>query len=1005
MLRNTAAAAAASVPGEMFLDSFAAEPHEGASLGLPYHSQGASGTSRALQQLTANLFPMDEDYDEEGMGDVGDRFGSKTVLQDSAMDFTCVDGATAKRSAISVGHDLMGDMPEGRLSPSAGERTVLRPKLASQVSGLPQQTDSLGASHYRGPRSSYPALPSGGGKAPFPAQVTPQHLDVVPLSSSVLHGQHKNLCDLGAFMGRRSRVGWGPSFQLLHTGQPLGTEVDVVAAEASAREKRLKYSTEAPGAAAPYLFQQSIQASSYARPSHHALPDLPLYNIHIEKLHLTDLSAASVNLPDPDSALMVVEKCLREVLRHSKSTASSSVKSAPRLQPCRGRGLLHSLAAAVRSSDDASVQQHPLCPVFELCMALWGKLDYGWLEEAATSSVYIQARARVETMSQWLESVCQDTVEEEARIALEGNDAEAHLDAVFSRLTVRDIQSACELLQEKGDHHLALLLAQICMGNDAPRQIVAKQLSNWAECNADAFLSPGRLLLYVLAAGKATHTSSNAFVNVCKGLDWRRALAVHLWYVCPSTCTISEALAEYERGAGLLKDELAPASPYCQEPLPRYLAEHTLPDSASRVCYDVCYHLLKLYADPAYRLDQLLNPAAVTPDPLDVSASWLLMALIHSLGYDRLNPIVGNALHLAMAAHLESVGLWHWAVFVLMSLKEEKCRASEVQSLLSRHVQIVEGIEKEDDSFTKLYKKMLAARNASENIKAGARDVTNVGQYDMEMTNVVGRDHPDPAMDDDVGFVDGDDEISMDTDITRRAPRTPSADVNADEVIDDVDDSVVQDFGDLDSYEERESFIINLLKVPEQWINESKAILARSLDMFEEEAWYLIKAGDLDRAHKLLIDTIAPNAIINEDHQYLRRFIMAFEASSDSLDVNVSDWKIGGAVYAHYLHVLECVEEIKSSQQPSKDKVEALRPRLLALCSQLNSLQTPTSKHRLCVSEVSRVVIGVLRAVLGDDLAATTAVAKQIASLPLSKDCTLQELNTLTRQYLAAVAR
>lgn len=31
----------------------------------------------------------------------------------------------------------------------------------------------------------------------------------------------------------------------------------------------------------------------------------------------------------------------------------------------------------------------------------------------------------------------------------------------------------------------------------------------------------------------------------------------------------------------------------------------------------------------------------------------------------------------------------------------------------------------------------------------------------------------------------------------------------------------------------------------------------------DEEAWYLLKAGELSRAHTLIVDTIAPNSIIN----------------------------------------------------------------------------------------------------------------------------------------------
>lgn len=124
-------------------------------------------------------------------------------------------------------------------------------------------------------------------------------------------------------------------------------------------------------------------------------------------------------------------------------------------------------------------------------------------------------------------------------------------------------------------------------------------------------------------------------------------------------------------------------------------------------------------------------------------------------------------------------------------------------------------------------------------------------------------------MDDDVGFVDGDDDTSMDTDVTRRGvdqgPRSPALDTVTETMADDDEEEDIElaDFGDLSSFESREEFLVKHLKIPEQWINESKAVLARSLDMTEEEAWYLIKAGNLDRAHKLLIDTIAPNAIIN----------------------------------------------------------------------------------------------------------------------------------------------
>ena len=507
-----------------------------------------------------------------------------------------------------------------------------------------------------------------------------------------------------------------------------------------------------------------------------------------------------------------------------------------------------------------------------------------------------------------------------------------------------------------GDHHLALLLSQSCMGDSVPRQIMAKQLSNWAECGADTTLSPARLLLYVLIAGQATHICRETTINVFRGLDWRRALGLHLWYLCPSTCSVSEGLLAYERGAGIAKTD---SEQYCQKPLPRYLLSHTRPDSTANVGFDMSYHLIKLFVDPTYRLDQLLNPLTNTPDPLDVTTSWLVLSLIQSLGYTHVERRVANGLHLSMASYLESAGMWYWAIFVLLFLEEEVARVTEIKRVLCRYVQVIDGVELEDDSFEK---------------------------HRMQI--------PERMEEEDGGFVEGEMDSSIEMEQEREAVSSPQ-----------LNDEPIETYQQLLTYEEQENFLIKKLKIPETWINESKAVLARSLNMVEAEAWYLIKAGDLNRAHNLLLETIAPNAIINDDHEYLRRFIVAFEASSTSLSVNIPSWSSGGAVYSNYLHVLSAVEEIKQSQQPTQSKVEALRPRLLNLCTQLDSLATPSARYRLCVSEISRVVIGVLRAVLGEDLSAITAIATQVSQLPLTNDCALQELNTLTHQYLVGIGR
>ena len=46
---------------------------------------------------------------------------------------------------------------------------------------------------------------------------------------------------------------------------------------------------------------------------------------------------------------------------------------------------------------------------------------------------------------------------------------------------------------------------------------------------ADTLIDPERLRLYALLAGVMVWPSTNSDVNVCRELDWKRCLAIHLW--------------------------------------------------------------------------------------------------------------------------------------------------------------------------------------------------------------------------------------------------------------------------------------------------------------------------------------------------------------------------------------------------------------------------------------------------------------------------------------------
>ena len=205
--------------------------------------------------------------------------------------------------------------------------------------------------------------------------------------------------------------------------------------------------------------------------------------------------------------------------------------------------------------------------------------------------------------------------------------------------------------------------------------------------------------------------------------------------------------------------------------------------------------------------------------------------------------------------------------------------------------------------------------------------------------------------------------------------------------------------------DEQEEFVVRV-GVPRRWLHEAKAVLARRHHRTEDEAWQLLRCGTgsggggtttaapHQEAHALLCRTIAPHAIINEDHAFLGRLLQAFDGDA------VSEWGVGGQVYADYLGVTEAVAEMKQTHKATEAHLEALRPKLMSLCGSLNRLKCPTGVHRLAVAEMSRVVVGVMRVVLDHAQDATEVLATRVASLPLTHDYALHELNLLTENYL-----
>ncbi|XP_015283799.1 PREDICTED: nuclear pore complex protein Nup98-Nup96 isoform X2 [Gekko japonicus] len=714
-------------------------------------------------------------------------------------------------------------------------------------------------------------VPSSAPDVPLKVVGVRRQPGLVPLEKSVAYGKGKLLMDMALFMGRSFRVGWAPNWTLVHNGEQLSHSSD----QADSPDESLEYGF-LPAPFAPKQFSESP------------------FKVHMEKLSLEGKTV------DGDQQLYLVP--LEIKLKHSTVHMD---EQCPFLAPNPGVTAVHEYAAWAREAsgdpEESEVVKHWYL-VWTLCEALWGRLKE--LEaRPGEPSEYIVALERRKAFSQWLSQTASERIEDEVSLSQHHSPAEA----VFSYLTGKRISEACGLAQQSGDHRLALLLSQL-VGSQEVRELMAMQLADWHQLQADSFIQEERLRIFALLAGKPVlHLSEQRSINVCSQLDWKRTVGVHLWYLLPSTAPLSQALGMYEAA---FQDSSA-SDKYACSPLPPYLegsgcvVEEGDPQHSVQ---DVCFHLLKLYSDRCYDLHQLLDPRSITANPLDYRLSWHLWEVLRALNYTHLSEQCQGVLNASYAAQLEREGLWEWAVFVLLHTPNAHVRERAVRELLSRHCMLSET----PDSWAK------------------------------------------------------------------------------------------------------ETFLMERLCVPPEWIYDAKAVRARMQGDNHKEALFLSRAGHWNPCHRLVVRHLAADAIVNEQYTYLKGFLEDMATPEHSL--LIQDWETEGLVFLDYIRVIEMLGRIQQLDC-SGYELEDLHTRVTSLCNRIEQVPCHSAKDRLAQSEMAKSIANILRVVLSlqhppDSASDSTPdvqrvplrlLAPHIGRLPMPEDYALDELRGLTQSYLRAL--
>ncbi|XP_052868912.1 nuclear pore complex protein Nup98-Nup96 [Anopheles cruzii] len=488
---------------------------------------------------------------------------------------------------------------------------------------------------------------------------------VIPLSKSILRRFLANKSNLAFFHGRKFKVGWanGSALVLLNTRNNCSELSRCLASGTTGTGGQSSAESSVISIDSAMKFFRGRGNEDYSPAA-----------LQVLRLHST--AASSVTLDALDFHLSI-ECHLRVQLRHveHRSVADGNTDCPMLVAGGKYSNLEDHCEQARALHESTGTDYDELCAdVWSLLVALWGAREE---LEGVEDGAHLSTMFRRDLFSEWIERVVTDRSQKERKQA----EKRDYLDQLLELIRTHKVLEACDLAFESNDLQLALLIAQIS-GGPAVRQLLQRQLCAWQDSEADRFIDPRRLQVFMAIAGVPVMSSSHGAINLFESVDWMKSLAMHLWYLSTPTASITDALIGYEHS-------FESTDYYTLPPVPPYTRRFQ-PNAGSgdRAVRDVRFHLLKLYSRRSHPLEPLLNPASHTADPTDYRLSWLLLQALETLGYRHCSEFSRSQLHVAFANQLESYGLWQWSVFVLLHLQDQARRELTVQQLLYRHVQL-----------------------------------------------------------------------------------------------------------------------------------------------------------------------------------------------------------------------------------------------------------------------------------------------------------------------------
>ncbi|KAI1315609.1 hypothetical protein EDD11_000619 [Mortierella claussenii] len=203
---------------------------------------------------------------------------------------------------------------------------------------------------------------------------------------------------------------------------------------------------------------------------------------------------------------------------------------------------------------------------------------------------------------------------------------------------------------------------------------------------------------------------------------------------------------------------------------------------------------------------------------------------------------------------------------------------------------------------------------------------------------------------------------------------------------------------------ERNSFLLNELRIPRAWLWSARATRAKYQGELYMEVFSLLKGGEYERGHILILSRLAPACILQGDLKTLGKLLSMVDQNK------VTSWEVGGAIYQQYL---ECCSDFLGNDDPLEVKTKvsyandlvppedvlALKDELQLLLARLPLLEAHRKDESpslsVCVAEMSTKCTTLLWGLQDMSLQESAS----LATLPLLEDERMSTVQKISVDY------